>query len=285
MESQPDVNKIAAEVILTATERAVSRAASPARNALRRVLQAITDAYQAYLEQTYSRVRTIRTFLKPNEPVDLLSHYVPVTLGIDKKKYKAEDVIEEAVGAGRVVVSGLAGRGKSVLMRYIALSLYHAPRGKIPLIIELRSLNNLTSKNVLQYIHAQYRGRGRIRFADFEEALRKGYPAHFFASERRLQRSSREVDEWNRAMLKALTGMQEQKDPAFRRLPALTNVSRDTDKIWSAKITVGTQYDALLKTAGFDEYVRSIIRALRAVRKDQQTRATGDDDFLKAVFS
>jgi hypothetical protein len=170
-----DVNRIAAEVILTATERAVSTVASPARGALRRALQGLTDAYRTYLEQTYSRVRTIRTFLKPNEPVDLLEHYVPVTLALNSKRHAVEDVIDLATKNGRIIISGLAGRGKSVLMRFIALSLYHAPRGKIPLIIDLRSLNNLSSKDILRFIHAQYRGRGRVRFEDFQLALHKGY--------------------------------------------------------------------------------------------------------------
>ncbi|MDC8755544.1 NACHT domain-containing protein [Erythrobacter sp. sf7] len=70
---------------------------------------------------------------------------------------------------------GLAGRGKSVLMRYLALSMYHAPRGKLPLFLELRSLNSLTKKDILHLIHAQYNSGNAVKFDDFLDALSRGY--------------------------------------------------------------------------------------------------------------
>lgn len=128
-----DPNKLAAEVIIQATERVVSATAAPLRTRLRRTLQLLSSAYSPFLEKTFKRVSTIRTFLKPTESVDLLDHYVPVDLTDKSCDMKVDQVIDQLSKGACFVISGLAGRGKSVLMRYIALCLYHSPRGRIPL--------------------------------------------------------------------------------------------------------------------------------------------------------
>jgi|GEM_PF-4294851 len=159
--SDPEVdpNKLAAEVIIQATERVIATASDPVRTKLRRLIQSLSNAYAPFLEKTFVRVRSIRTFLRPDKSAD----------------YDVSDVLDRLARGDRVVVSGLAGRGKSVLMRYLALSLYHAPRGRIPLFLELRNLNALTSKNLLQLIHSQYAGSSSVRFDDFIEAMQRGY--------------------------------------------------------------------------------------------------------------
>lgn len=170
-----DPNKIAAEVIIQATERTLSKASKPIRDRLRRIFQSISDAYSPFLERTLIRVSKIRTFLKPTESFDLLELYVPVDLTDKENDFSADEVIAKISKGENVVISGLAGRGKSVLMKYIALSFYHAPRGKIPLFLELRTLNHLTDKSILQLIHSQYKGDSNITFLDFIEALKAGY--------------------------------------------------------------------------------------------------------------
>lgn len=175
--SNPEVdpNKLAAEVIIQATERVIATASDPVRTKLRRLIQSVSNAYAPFLEKTLVRVQSIRTFLRPTESVDLLDHYVPVRLTDKTADYDVDEVLDRLSRGQRLVVSGLAGRGKSVLMRYLALSLYHAPRGRIPLFLELRNLNPLSSKNLLQLIHSQYAGTSSVRFDDFIEALRRGY--------------------------------------------------------------------------------------------------------------
>lgn len=176
VDASPDINKIAAAVIVSATESTLKQIAAPAQTAARRLFQLVSDAYKPYLETTFQRVRTIRTFLKPNEPVDLIEHYVPTSLRMgEQKEQSAEAVLERFVGGGRVVVSGIAGRGKSVLLRFFALSLYHNPRGRIPLFLELRALNQTGSKEIINFIHSQYKGSSGVPLNDFKAALKKGY--------------------------------------------------------------------------------------------------------------
>jgi NACHT domain len=175
-----DVHKLTAEIVVTAIERSISTVAGPAQTALRRLLHELGNAYQPYLDQTFYRVRTFRTFLNTNEPIDLLDSYVSPTLSDGKTTLYPEIIINNLEKYNRTVISGLAGRGKSILLKYIAVSLYHAPKGFFPIFIELRSLNSLSSPDVLQYIHATYKGSSTILFDDFNEAMHKGYFVFLF---------------------------------------------------------------------------------------------------------
>lgn len=170
-----NANEIVAKVIVEATSATIKGAAKPVIDKARRALNSITNAYAPYLEATFQRVRNIKTFLKPNERVDLLSVYVPVNLSFRDEIVSPEALVSAANSNGRIVVTGLAGRGKSILMRYVSLCMYHSPQGKIPLFLELRTLNNLTTREILQYVHHQYRGKSRATFDDFIIALDRGY--------------------------------------------------------------------------------------------------------------
>ncbi|WP_128891191.1 NACHT domain-containing NTPase [Erythrobacter sp. HKB08] len=174
--SEFDTNKFAAEVVVQATERAAAQVVdNKLVDAIRRLYHTLADAYSPFLEKTYRRVSTIRTFLRPTESIDLLQAYIPVKLTDREQDYSVEDLLDRIARGDSFVVSALAGRGKSVLMRYLALSMYHAPRGKIPLFLELRSINSLTSKEILPFLHSQYRGDSGVSYADFLRALEKGY--------------------------------------------------------------------------------------------------------------
>ena len=175
MSENLDLNKLTADVVVSAIERSIRAVASPAQVAVRRLLHGIGNAYQPYLDQTFHRVRTFRTFLNTNEPIDLLDSYVSPILSDGSNELYPEKIIENLEKYNRIVISGLAGRGKSILLKYLAVSLYHAPKGFFPIFIELRSMNSLSSPDILQYIHATYKGSSNIEFDDFNEAMNKGY--------------------------------------------------------------------------------------------------------------
>ena len=66
--------KFAAELAMLSIEKALTTIGTPTRAAFRVILQSVSDAYSPYLESTFRKVKTIRTFLKPNEPVDLIEN-------------------------------------------------------------------------------------------------------------------------------------------------------------------------------------------------------------------
>lgn len=167
-----DPNKIIAELTVRGASEISEAVFGPTASRIRRAYQKVTNAYKPFMEQTYRRVSTVKTFLKSNEPVDLLNIFVPLHFRFGEKIVDQSTIHEVLDNGGKIIVSALAGRGKSVFMRYLATTLYHSGKGQIPLFIELRSLNNLTSKEILPYIHSTYQGSTSIKYADFLEAMK-----------------------------------------------------------------------------------------------------------------
>ena len=167
----------ATAVFKAAIDRAERILKGPAKALAVKALASLHN-YQDYLDDTNERVSTFKTFANPTIPVSLLDHFVTVEFDNGKKRssINQDDVISRVIKPARLVISATAGFGKSMVMRYIALSLYESPRGRIPIFLELRHLNRVTSPDILAYIHSTYR-----RISDIQiEALRQGLQAGAF---------------------------------------------------------------------------------------------------------
>lgn len=149
----------------------------PGRETAIRALAAL-QGYSHYLENTNDRVSMFKTFANPTQPVSVLDHFVTTEFkqGRTKKILTEVDLLDRVAKPARIVISATAGYGKSMVMRYLALSLYHNPRGRIPLFLELRHLNRITSPNLLAYLHQTYRHISDIQI----EALRQGLAGGLF---------------------------------------------------------------------------------------------------------
>lgn len=132
--------------------------------------------YGDFLEETNERVSTFKTFANPTTPVALLDHFVTTKLKTrsGQSVYDQDELIDKLAKKARVVISATAGYGKSMLMRFIALSLYENPRGKIPLFVELRHLNRMKSPDLISYIHGNYKRNSSIEMENFQIGLKSG---------------------------------------------------------------------------------------------------------------
>jgi predicted NACHT family NTPase len=169
----------AANAVFKSAASRVERVAKGPAKGLGIKALALLQSYQTYLDDTNERVSTFKTFASPTQSVSLLDHFVTTEFERAKSKQKPinqDDLIERIIKPARIVVSATAGYGKSMVMRYIALSLYESPRGRIPIFLELRHLNRVTSPDILTFIHSTYR-----RVSDVQiEALRQGLSAGAF---------------------------------------------------------------------------------------------------------
>lgn len=134
------------------------------------------QGYASYLEETNERVATFKTFANPTQPVSVMDHFVTIEFdnGKNNAKINQDDVVDRLIRPSRIVISATAGYGKSMAMRYFALSLFENPRGRIPLFMELRHLNRVTTPDILTYIHTNYRKISDVQIESFRQGLRAG---------------------------------------------------------------------------------------------------------------
>ena len=106
--------------------------------------------FQGHLERTFDRCTVVRTILNRDVSVKLLDQYVGLNFYCNGKSVDDYALIEHIPRIKRVTISGTAGGGKTWFTKYLWLSYFvNSPGGRIPLYIELRRLNNLTTDDIL----------------------------------------------------------------------------------------------------------------------------------------
>lgn len=108
-----------------------------------------------YLVASYNRCRYFKTILNQAQPLEVAQHYVHNTLSCGQNTVTDDELIQKLSKLKYVVVSGLAGSGKSMFMKYLTIAKFENTGGTIPLFIELRQINNLSQKDLIEFVRAQ----------------------------------------------------------------------------------------------------------------------------------
>ena len=109
-------------------------------------IQKIRDNLKPYIEATFTRCSQLKTLLNPNSPANFLAVYATQRFvhGRDAlDQYDLVDAIRKDVD--NVIITGSGGSGKSMFTRYLWLSLFVEGDGRIPVFVELRNMNSVTS--------------------------------------------------------------------------------------------------------------------------------------------
>lgn len=110
------------------------------------------DNLQGSVERNFVSCSTVRTIINKDKPVPLDSIYVKGKFRCDDQLVNDDEICQLVRDGRRIVVSGFGGIGKTVLCKYIWLSIFRNPEGRIPIFFELRNLNDITEKDLITYI-------------------------------------------------------------------------------------------------------------------------------------
>lgn len=131
--------------------------------------------FREYMSATYRKCNSIKLIVDRDQVHRLDSIYVRATYTNAGKAYDDDDLADIVRQSGRVVVQGFGGIGKTVLLKYIWLSVFNSPEGKIPLFIELRRLNELKAVDLVSFIRASLAPSGQPMSEDqFKTLLKAG---------------------------------------------------------------------------------------------------------------
>lgn len=100
------------------------------------------------LEQKINHIRNVKTIYKGDEAINLESFFFAPNIAISKEQIKKINKIDE-FGEKNIVLEGVAGQGKSILMRYLVCQEF-LNNNRIPIFIELRKINK--EGDIIQYI-------------------------------------------------------------------------------------------------------------------------------------
>lgn len=168
-----DLNKLVAE-LLTASAAQILESIGEARKAVGSELRyLLTDVFSSYLHDAATKFSTTKTLLYSKTPVPLYSIYVPMDMKSDSKVIKSAGIQKVRATCRLMVVTGLAGSGKSTFLKHLFLdSIINATT--VPILIELRRLNNLKQDLRELILDTIQLGKVKVQKEHMERALASG---------------------------------------------------------------------------------------------------------------
>ena len=93
------------------------------------------DEVNKKLNLKIENLKKVKTIYKGDEAIDLDIFYYPPQLIVDRGILNSENL--EKISSGNIVIQGIAGQGKSILLRYLAVAEYQGG-ARLPIFLELR---------------------------------------------------------------------------------------------------------------------------------------------------
>lgn len=172
--SDPETRKLVGHVLESASkvifQFVKDKKASVTRTARVRFLIGFSD----YLKSSYDKCRIVKTIISPDEPIPTEKLYVNVQLEANHEIIDDDVLIDRIEEYKLVVIEGSAGSGKSWFMKRLILRRLVNPLGKIPLLIELRHLNNDKTPDLLTFIHKSGTAKNTVKREEFDLAMSAG---------------------------------------------------------------------------------------------------------------
>jgi len=171
---------------------AIKEGSAPARSLVSKIgkrgydklVASFTKTFGAHVAASRDRCSHIKNILYRDHSVPLLSQYVHVRFRETQlprrgaREITDEQVISRVISHGRCLISGTAGAGKTMFMKWGTLELIDtiSSHGRIPLFLELRYYSQEDSDlSLAQYLLKRTSSkRGRVSLAQFEVGLEAG---------------------------------------------------------------------------------------------------------------
>ena len=109
----------------------IKSAAHLGQKELKKTLLDFQMGFGSFLDRNYKRVSRIKTLLNPASPVSLEATFVPPSLIFEGKIISENELIPLLIEGRFVVITGIGGSGKSVLLKHLFITFYQGKRPKI----------------------------------------------------------------------------------------------------------------------------------------------------------
>ena len=141
MSEELDLNKLVVEFINANLDKIAQPIISGIKGTKAIIRSKLETTYSAYLERILERHSKSKSFFGRSEALPLYDFFVPPNLSNQQRQLSAPTAANLAAIAPATIVTGSGGCGKTMLMRHFLVSSIRE-RSKIPVLVELRQLNN-----------------------------------------------------------------------------------------------------------------------------------------------
>lgn len=174
MNDEIDFNLIASDA---ATQLVKDGASSVFRNIVGKakfVYEVNFKDFENYLLSFHRKISSLKIITSKDIPVNFTEIYTPSDFECDSKTYSDAQVVDIIISGKRCVISGNGGAGKTFMTRYIWMELFNKKSKKIPILIELRKLNTLSTYDIINFVRANAFGTAEMSEAAFKHFCSEG---------------------------------------------------------------------------------------------------------------
>lgn len=107
-------------------------------------------AYEEYLNNTQTKNRKIKTLIYRHAPKDLYSFYECIGVRYNGEYIDTKSIKNLIKNSNKIIIAGTGGIGKTTLLKHLFLNAIKET-SFIPILIELRSFNNIETKEISIY--------------------------------------------------------------------------------------------------------------------------------------
>ena len=124
----------------------------------------LLEAFSEYCESTYRKASLVRTLYSKDAPIYIGDVYVSSGFispgGSPGYPHISEsELISKFEKGQRIVIRGNGGSGKTVFLKHLWIKRLMESRGRVPVLVELRRLNDLSSLDVPTFCRSELRGK------------------------------------------------------------------------------------------------------------------------------
>lgn len=173
--SQIDGNAVSAAVIADLIKSSVATLRKSSASVISNVYELVFEDFDEYLDATAKKCMHVKTVITRDKPYIIDDIYVQTYFKCAEETCDDNALIQHVRDGRRVVVMGFGGIGKTIFAKYLWLSIFREPAGKIPVFYELRRLNALTDVDLETVLrNTVFSAGGREREKIFDFYLQKG---------------------------------------------------------------------------------------------------------------
>ncbi|MDR3571461.1 MAG: NACHT domain-containing protein [Candidatus Pacebacteria bacterium] len=164
------VSKALSPVAIKLATKFLSLVKEPVARKLDEIKVSLQFGFDAYVKNEIERYSKIKTILGVNVHLDIAGIYVNLYLNLAHAKFsnpkegarapviRDDEMLTVIDRNRRIVVTGTAGCGKSMLMRYLFLQTLSQRDHLLPVFVELRDLNDKIDTSIVDYVNEKIRG-------------------------------------------------------------------------------------------------------------------------------
>lgn len=174
MSDQIDLNAVAADVSVKLVQDACREVFSRMNGLAKSTYKKLFPGFEEHLLGIREQISVVKIITSQDIPVKFTQVYTSSKFKCGEEIYEECELIDAMLSGKRCVLMGNGGAGKTFMMKNIWLEVFRRNVGEVPILVELRKLNSLSTYDIVSFIRLNFFGKTEFDDATFKHFCEQG---------------------------------------------------------------------------------------------------------------